>query len=186
MPLADGSTGESSSSAGASGNLLQHFMSMRLLLLRPSSRRTSRENELIDVLKSSFRAYAKENRRSGAELASLLAKDWICLKTTYAALNGATTNDSNPVRRASTTDLALSQTHTQLMHASYNTLSQPSPMSNPPSQFLPAQTGGYHRQGSMGSMGSRRGSNISQESQGIYQPQQILSSRPPDLMNPPM
>jgi hypothetical protein len=140
MPLSDGSTGESSSSAGMSGNLLQHFMSMRLLLLRPAARRTSRENEMIDVLKNSFRAYAKENRRSGAELASLLAKDWVCLKSTFAALNNAPPIDSRPVRRTSSTDMALSQTHAQLMQASYNSQSNPTPMSNPPIQFMPSQS----------------------------------------------
>lgn len=190
MPLSDGSTGESSSSAGGSGNLLQHFMSMRLLILRPAARRTSRENEMIDVLKNSFRAYAKENRRSGAELAGLLAKDWVCLKSTFAALHSAPTMESQPVRRSSSTDMALSQTHAQLMQASYNAQSNHIPMTNPPIQFMPTPTpiGGYHRQGSMGSMasmasaGSRLGSNMSQE----YQPQPILSSRPPDITKPSM
>jgi hypothetical protein len=137
MPLSNGSTGESSSSAGSSGNLLQHFMSMRLLLLRPAARRMSRENEMIDVLKNSFRAYAKENRRSGAELASLLAKDWACLKLTFSELNGAPTIESQHLRRLSSTDMALSQAHAQLMQASYSSQSHPSPMSNPPSQFMP-------------------------------------------------
>ncbi len=139
MPLSDGSTGESSSSAGGAGNLLQHFMSMRLLLLRPASRRTARENEMVDILKSSFRAYAKENRRSGGELAGLLAKDWVCLKQTFASMNTTPNMESQPVMRRLSTDSALSHTHAQLMQVNYN--SHGVPMSNPPSQFAQAPMG---------------------------------------------
>ena len=78
MPGAGTSAGESSSS---SSSLLPHFMSIRLLLLRPEARRSQNENEMIEILTKSYRAYAKDNRRSGSELASLLANDWICLKT---------------------------------------------------------------------------------------------------------
>lgn len=91
MPIADRSAGESSSSAANSTNLLPHYMSMRLILLRSASRRTSQQNEMIDILKSSFRAYSKDNRRSGADLANLLAKDWICLKATFALTSTTST-----------------------------------------------------------------------------------------------
>ena len=84
MPLSDRSTGEPSSSEGNSQGLLSNFMLIRLLLLRPPSRRSTQENEMIDVLKNSFRAYSKDNRRSGSELANLLAKDWMCLKSTLS------------------------------------------------------------------------------------------------------
>ena len=141
MPLSDGSTGEPSSSASSSGNLLQHFMSMRLLLLRSASRRTPRENEMVDVLKSSFRAYAKDNRRSGAELAGLLAKDWVCLKQTFGAMGSTPTMDNQPALRRLSTDSALSQTHAQLLQQVNYTAQQQShggPMSNPPAQFVQA------------------------------------------------
>jgi hypothetical protein len=88
MPVSGGSSaGESSSSIGNTISLLPHFISIRLLLLRPANRRSSQENGMIDILKNSFRAYSKDNRRSGAELATLLAKDWICLKSSF--LGGA-------------------------------------------------------------------------------------------------
>lgn len=136
MPLSDGSAGEPSSSAGTATNLLPHFMAIRLLLLRPNARRSSQENEMIDVLKNSFRAYAKDNRRSGAELANLLAKDWICLKGTYA-LTGSNTEKQQiiPARRRSSTDAALVKAHTQLMQAQSNK-PMAGPMLNPPGQFL--------------------------------------------------
>ena len=145
MPLSDTSTGESSSSAGSVGNLLQHFLSMRLLLLRPAAKRTARENEMIDVLKSSFKAYAKDNRRSGAELASLLAKDWICLKQTFAALGTSSNLDSLAGGQQSSTDAALSQTHAHLLQGdfnakNYNSQSQSSPMTSQPGQYMVSPT----------------------------------------------
>lgn len=185
MPLSDGSTGEPSSSAGSSGNLLQHFMSMRLLLLRSAIRRTPRENEMVDVLKSSFRAYAKDNRRSGAELAGLLAKDWVCLKQTFGAMSSTPTMDNQPALRRLSTDSALSQTHAQLLQqVNYNAQqSHGGPMSNPPAQFVQAQTTyGNYRQ----NVPSRRGSAFSQNSQGLLQPQSILTSRSSDLTKPHM
>jgi hypothetical protein len=84
MPVSGGSSaGESSSSIGYEISLLPHFISIRLLLLRPAMRRSSQENDMIDILKNSYRAYSMDNRRSGAELATLLAKDWICLKSSF-------------------------------------------------------------------------------------------------------
>jgi len=59
--------------------LLPHFMSLRLLLLRSPGRRSPEECEMLEIVKKSFRGFSKDNRRSGAELAKLLAKDWMYL-----------------------------------------------------------------------------------------------------------
>jgi hypothetical protein len=67
-----------------SRNQLQQYMSIRLLLLRLASTRTAQENEMLEILKNSFRAYSKDSRRDGKELARLLVKDWECLQTTYS------------------------------------------------------------------------------------------------------
>jgi hypothetical protein len=67
-------------SGGPSADLLPHFMSLRLLLLRNKSHRAPPEIEKLDILKRSFRGYSKDNRRSGSELAALLAKDWMYLE----------------------------------------------------------------------------------------------------------
>jgi hypothetical protein len=84
MPVSGGSsTGESSSSIGYDISLLPHFISIRLLLLLPAIRRSSQENDMIDILKNSYRAYSMDNRRSGSELTTLLAKDRICRKSSF-------------------------------------------------------------------------------------------------------
>ncbi len=85
MPVVDTSitSGEVTPSSDAK-TLRPYFMSFRLLLLRPSNERTPRENELIRILKKSFAAYSRDNRRDGKELANLLVKDWVCLKSTYS------------------------------------------------------------------------------------------------------
>lgn len=75
-------TGESTSSAEKQ-NLLPHFMSIRLLLLRPSEKRSQEENEMIEILRSSFKAYSQTNSRSGEELAKILAHEWVCLKSCF-------------------------------------------------------------------------------------------------------
>lgn len=59
--------------------MVQHFMSLRLLLLRSDGRRSESEKELLDVVKKSYEGYAKDNKRSNTELASLLARDWMFL-----------------------------------------------------------------------------------------------------------
>ena len=94
--------GQSTSSSQENGALLKHFMAIRLLLLRPAIRRSTEENEIVEVLKSSYKAYASRNNRSGAELANLLARDWECLKSTDStdfgedlALESATTLPNN-------------------------------------------------------------------------------------------
>lgn len=71
------------SAAGEAPDLVfSHFMSLRLLLLRSSTRRSAEENEMLDIIKNSFRGYSKDNRRTDKELAFLLAKDWQFLSAT--------------------------------------------------------------------------------------------------------
>ncbi|KAI2495059.1 hypothetical protein MHU86_19454 [Fragilaria crotonensis] len=60
-------------------SMLQHFMSLRLLLLRPHDRRSEEENDLLDIVKRSYTMYSESKKRSGGELASLLARDWMFL-----------------------------------------------------------------------------------------------------------
>ncbi|KAL3923789.1 MAG: hypothetical protein SGILL_001441, partial [Bacillariaceae sp.] len=74
---------EHDASAESRGQL-QLYMSIRLLLLRPKSRRTSQENEMLEILKSSYGSYSKDNRKDAKELAKLLVKDWECLQKTYS------------------------------------------------------------------------------------------------------
>jgi len=64
--------------------LRPYFLSFRSLLSQPPNERTCRENEIIQTLKRSLKAYLKGNRRDEQELASLLIKDWVFLKSTYA------------------------------------------------------------------------------------------------------
>jgi len=60
--------------------LMPHYMAIRLLFLRPASRRSSQENEMVEVLKSSYLAYMKGNTRKSGNLAKLLVRDWVCMK----------------------------------------------------------------------------------------------------------
>lgn len=73
MPL-----GESSPS---SEDQLPYYMAIRLLLLRSPSKRTAEENDLIHVLKGSFSAHSRDKQRSSAQLARLLATEYMCLKS---------------------------------------------------------------------------------------------------------
>ena len=77
-------------------NNLSDFMSLRLLLLRAPGKRSTQENELIEILKSSYQSYAKTGRRSSNELANLIVKDWICLKATYGLVSPAGSAKSPP------------------------------------------------------------------------------------------
>ena len=116
---------------------VQLFMSTRLLLLRPADKRTRQENEMIDILKNSFRSYSKDSRRDGKELARLLVKDWECLQSTYAfpakalPLAPPSMNSSfpKPHRSFSDTDRMMQR------RTSSGSLPPPSfmPMSTPPS-----------------------------------------------------
>ena len=139
MPTSNCSAGEPSSSNVNSDSLLPHFMTIRLLLLRPSTRRSAQENEMIDILKNSFRAYSKDNRRSGAELANLLAKDWVCLKSTYAGDSlGACPNPKSspaPPPRPSA-EPGRKKNLQPLMAIKLSALSSTGPINPPPSQFV--------------------------------------------------
>jgi hypothetical protein len=75
-------SGQSSSAvAGDVQELLPCLMRMRLLLLRPVSRRSSEEKDVVDIVKSSFRNYVEESKRSDSEIAMLLAREWQCLQS---------------------------------------------------------------------------------------------------------
>ena len=138
MPVSDSSAGEPSSSNANSSNLLPHFMSIRLLLLRPASRRTVQEIEMIDILKSSFRAYSKDNRRGGAELANLLARDWVCLKGTFSAPNANSSNAPAATKR--TSSLPAQQ---QPVKADSNKRQRTSPLAMPANMPTSAPTNSF-------------------------------------------
>ncbi|CAJ1921356.1 unnamed protein product [Cylindrotheca closterium] len=101
MPLHENPAGDISTGS----TMLPHFMSMRLTLLRPASRRSPQENDMVEIVKNSFRAYSKDNRRTGGELALLLAKDWVCLKQSMGASFAAPSQSplAQPMRRDSFT-----------------------------------------------------------------------------------
>jgi hypothetical protein len=164
MPISDCSAGEPSSSVNGV-NLLPHFMSIRLLLLRPASRRSPQENEMIDIIKNSFGAYSKDNRRSGAELANLLAKDWICLKSTFASSSvGLSFEHKPPIsvsRQSSTGSTSRQNTSTNLMPINYSAAPSSGPM-KPPSQFVSPPT-------SMGMFAYEMGNNSTMGAQNNHQ-----------------
>lgn len=85
------------SSSQDSKELLPHYMSIRLLFLRAPSRRSSQENERVEVLKCSYRAYMKGSSRSSSDLAKLLVRDWVCMKKTPSrsfSLDGPNTKEN--------------------------------------------------------------------------------------------
>lgn len=203
MPLSDSSAVDSSSSAGNASNLLPDIMSIRLLLLRPAIRRTSRENEMIDILKNSFRAYAKDNRRSGVELANLLAKDWICLKSTFAASGVSSSLEPNalrPIRRQSSTGSTIKalpplMSTNYLLPSNYGPMKPPSKFISPPTSLKPMMSmnmnynqteicrestydAGTGRRHSIHTTASRRGSSFSEGSHQVIQPLTVRSSKP--------
>lgn len=61
-------------------NLPESFASLRLLLLRASSRRSDEETGVIETLKRSYRFYLQSGREE-KEIAMLLANDWIVLRS---------------------------------------------------------------------------------------------------------
>jgi hypothetical protein len=87
-------TGEGASSSSAPDLAFSHFMSLRLLLLRSSGRRSLDENEMLDIIKKSFRGYSIDKRRSDKELAFLLARDWEFLTATMESKKPAAQPDS--------------------------------------------------------------------------------------------
>eukprot|EP00934_Nitzschia_sp_Nitz4_P008089 Nitzschia sp. Nitz4//scaffold110_size71422//10119//12662//NITZ4_005864-RA/size71422-processed-gene-0.54-mRNA-1//1//CDS//3329533059//8079//frame0 len=74
------SLSDESSQTSVDSALFHEFMSIRLTLLRPEHRRSTEENEVIELLKCSYKAYyAGGSVRNGDELATLLAREWQCL-----------------------------------------------------------------------------------------------------------
>ena len=71
-------------------------MGMRLLLLRSPSSRTREENDLVGILEGSFKAYAKDNKRSRSELARLLVTEYMCLTSTTSDSDSCSMPNSSP------------------------------------------------------------------------------------------
>ena len=73
-----------STSRGASSSndtdLIPHYMSLRLLLLRDTSGRTRSENEMLEIIKKSFRGYSADPSRSPKDVSLLLVRDWQFLR----------------------------------------------------------------------------------------------------------
>jgi hypothetical protein len=85
MPLSEGThPGDSATSSSNETLLLPAFMSLRLMLLRSRERRSSQENDLIDIIRKSYRGYAQDSRRSEKDVACLLVKDWQYLQMTMS------------------------------------------------------------------------------------------------------
>jgi hypothetical protein len=83
MPLNElPAPGESSSPSTEPSLLVPHFMSLRLLLLRTPDRRSQEDNDIVDVIRQSFKGYTRDGRRSDKELANLVVQDWQYLRTT--------------------------------------------------------------------------------------------------------
>eukprot|EP00522_Entomoneis_paludosa_P012347 CAMPEP_0172453600 /NCGR_PEP_ID=MMETSP1065-20121228/10840_1 /TAXON_ID=265537 /ORGANISM="Amphiprora paludosa, Strain CCMP125" /LENGTH=787 /DNA_ID=CAMNT_0013205785 /DNA_START=70 /DNA_END=2433 /DNA_ORIENTATION=+ len=81
MPISG--PGEQTSSTAAPLDLLPHFMSLRLLLLRSRDRRSEVENEMIDIIKKSYDGHTRSGRRDNRDIALLLARDWQYLKGAF-------------------------------------------------------------------------------------------------------
>jgi hypothetical protein len=67
----------------------EELMMMRLMLLRPANRRSHEENEVIDILKNSYKNYATGGRRNGKEIVVLLLQEWKCLSQSFSFINCA-------------------------------------------------------------------------------------------------
>jgi len=68
-----------------SGFVVPLFMSLRLLLLRSPSRRSDEDNEIIEVIRKSYRGYSRDHRRSEKDVAFLIVKDFHFLKSAQTA-----------------------------------------------------------------------------------------------------
>lgn len=77
MPLSDlSSTTAPTVAQKKREELLPHFLSLRLLLLRSPNRRTTKEKDHIQLLLDSFQGY-DNGRRSDEDLAFLIVQDWV-------------------------------------------------------------------------------------------------------------
>merc|ERR1712100_431249 len=70
-----------SESDASSSDLSPHFMAIRLLMLKPPMQRSVEENDIFEILRSSFISYSQDGKRSDKELAQLLAREWLCLNS---------------------------------------------------------------------------------------------------------
>jgi bHLH-MYC and R2R3-MYB transcription factors N-terminal len=79
MPLANDNFNSGSNSMSD----LDLYVSLRLLLLRPSDRRTVDENVVVEIILKSYEGYTSVSSRwnSTMDLASLIVKDWSYLRT---------------------------------------------------------------------------------------------------------
>jgi hypothetical protein len=89
-------------------NFIPHCMAIRLMLLRTPDSRSESENQIIEVLKSSYKAFTNDNRRSGPELAMLLVRDWICLSGSMVSAN-ATSGRRPPAQTLPRTSVPLAR-----------------------------------------------------------------------------
>jgi hypothetical protein len=75
MPLGE-VPAASSSAPGIPTPSVADFMSLRLLFLRSPERRSEQEHELVEIIKRSYVGYSRDQRRTGKQVAWLLAADW--------------------------------------------------------------------------------------------------------------
>lgn len=94
IPSVTTPAGESTSS---SSELLPHFMAIRLLLLRSSANRSAEENDIVEILKGSYTSYSQGGKRSDNELACLLAREWVCLKSNITSNSLAAPSEDQPL-----------------------------------------------------------------------------------------
>lgn len=71
--------GTDSESAFEDPEQFQHLLRMRLVLLRPSRRRSTQENDRIEILCNSYKNYTSGNKFNGRNMLLLLAQEWKCL-----------------------------------------------------------------------------------------------------------
>ena len=65
-----------------------NFVSLRLLLLRSSSRHSPEEADMVSTIKKSYRGYIDTNRWSRADVAMLLVRDWVYLSGSSSSETG--------------------------------------------------------------------------------------------------
>ena len=61
---------------GRSEPLVPFYMSLRLLLLQSSARRSREEKDVLAIIRKSFVGYSRSSKRSDEEIAQLLVRDW--------------------------------------------------------------------------------------------------------------
>mmetsp|Transcript_21789 Transcript_21789/g.40682 ORF Transcript_21789/g.40682 Transcript_21789/m.40682 type:complete len:435 (-) Transcript_21789:249-1553(-) len=80
----------SSSVAGDNKEIVGDIIRMRLLLLRPASKRTDDNNDVIALIKNSFKNYTAKGNRSDSEIVMLLAREWQCLQSLSPSIHSQT------------------------------------------------------------------------------------------------